>query len=482
MAVTKKNTSRVSRASSAPDTIGFTAGVENTNITSPGTAAGSTQYDNKPVTGGNTEVIINDIIVRSPVRVKQDIASWRAALMGAESRYYPNRTRLYDIYADVSLDGHLSGLLNKRISSVLNTPIFFHDKDGKEVEGMEKLTQSYEFRKILREIMLTQFWGITGFEFIPGNELTVRLIPRKHIKTKTQLISIEQNIQDEGFDYTRLDNVWVIGEPEDLGLFNICTPYVLYKRGAMADWANFIEIFGQPMRVAKYDPFDKTTEAALKSTIENTGSMLALMIPKTADFEIVDGKTGNANGDLQNKYITSINQEVSIIVLGNTETTSNSGTGSQAKSKTHQSEQREITKSDIAYVTTWLNHPHFLAILRSYGLPVPDGGRFTFKTEIDVTYLAQRAIIDKTLRDSGLPIADDYFYDAYEIPKPDNYDQMKADMKMEEEEEEPVANNPDKNTPPVKSAPKKKKAQETDRPATIADVRAMFNDFFGPAR
>lgn len=466
-----KKTTKVSRTTAGTIPAEIAPGIPNPAMAD---AASSTQYANEPIKGGTTEIILNNIMSRAPVRIKQDIQSWRQALMSAESRYYPNRTRLYDIYADIRLDAHLAGIISKRISTILNTPIYLHDKQGEKVEELDTFLESMEFRKIIREIMETQFWGITGLEFIPGTEVSCRIIPRKHIKTKTQLISIEQNIQEEGYDYTKLDNVWIIGEPEDLGLLNQVAPLALYKRGAIADWANFIEIFGQPMRVAKYDPYDPTTEEALRKAIETTGSMLGLLIPKTADFEVKDSGSANANGDLQAKFVSMLDQQMSIAILGNTETTSNSGTGSQAKSKTHQNEQREITRSDLNYVRAALNNPHFLRILESYGFKIPQGAGFKFQTEIDWNYLSQRVNTDLQLAKGGLPIARDYFYDTYDIPKPDPKEAI-LNINPQQEEEEPA----EEPAPKKKTTPKKQTTPPKEAGVTRAEMEAMFKSFFG---
>jgi hypothetical protein len=381
-------------------------------------AANSTVYKNAPIEGGETEVVLNNIIIRSPVRQEVHIDKYMSALKAAEMRHFPNRTALYDIYFQILLDGYLFGIIQKRILSVLNQKLYYTDPEDEEVEGMKAFTRSDELRIIQRTILETIMWGISGLEFLPGNTLRLRIIPRKHIHPKTQMISIEQSDQSNGYDYTKLDNVWVIGEDEDLGLLRQCAINVIYKRGAMADWSNFIEIFGMPIRVVKYDPLDVKTEATLSEKLEDSGNMTAMMIPNTAQFEIIDGKTANASGDLQDKFIKFFNDENAIVVLGNTETTGNSGTGSQAKSKTHSDQQKEIAKADIEYLENKLNDPHFIKILKSYGLPVVDGGRFKIKSSIDINYAVQKSQIDATLSEAGLDIGEDYLRDTYDIPKP----------------------------------------------------------------
>jgi hypothetical protein len=359
----------------------------------------------------SSPIIINEVNIRSVDRGKKDIASWRNALTGAESVYFPNRTRLYDLYEDILLDGHLSGVITKKINAVLNKGIFF-EVNGGHLPEMDSLIHSLEFRDIVRTIIETLLWGISAIEFIPGPALAYNLLPRKHIKPEAGVISYEQS-GNEGITYVGRENVWVIGHPRDLGLLLKCAPYCLYKRGGLADWAQYIELFGQPVRVIKYDSYDEQTRAELRKILDESGSSLSMMIPRQADFEIKDGKQSNSDGGLQLSFIKALNEEISVTVLGNTETTNSSRSAGYAQSKIHQEQQYEITRADIAYTTAVLNSPQFLSLLRSYGYPV-DGGAFTFTKDMDVDYLHKRIAIDKELA-ALVSIPESYWFDTYGI-------------------------------------------------------------------
>jgi hypothetical protein len=358
------------------------------------------------------EIIINEINIRSVDRSRKDISTWRGALTSAESVYVPNRTRLYDLYEDIILDGHLSGIIEKRINAVLNKELWF-ESGGKRVVPMDTLVQSIAFRNIMRSIMETLLWGISGIEFIPGDKMAFKKIPRKHIKPEAGIISFEQSGGD-GIPYAGLENIWIMGDTKDLGLLLKCAPYSLYKRGGLADWAQFIELFGQPIRVIKYDSYDDQTRAELKKILEESGSSLSLMIPRQADFEIKDGKQTNCDGDLQLSFIKALNEEMSITILGNTETTNSSSGSGYAQSKVHLEQQYEITRSDIVYTAAMLNSDHFISILRSYGYPV-DNGNFVFAKDLNIDLLSSRIAIDKELAQM-VPIPQSYWHDTYGIP------------------------------------------------------------------
>ena len=359
----------------------------------------------------NKPVIINEINVRAVDRGRKDIAWWRHALSAAESVYFPNRTRLYDLYEDILPDGHLSGVITKKINAVLNKGIHF-ERDGKHIAAMDELICSLEFREVVSTILETLLWGISGLEFLPGKKLCFNKIPRKHLKPELGIIAYEQT-GSEGIPYGQLKNVWVMGDKNDLGLLLKCAPYCLYKRGALADWAQFIELFGQPVRVIKYDSYDEQTRAELRRILDESGSSLSMMIPRQADFEIKDGKQANSDGGLQLSFVKALNEEISVTVLGNTETTNSSKSAGYAQSKIHQEQQYEITRADIAYTTAMLNSEAFLTVLRSYGYPAE--GRFVFSKDMDIEYLHKRMAIDKELANL-IPIPDSYWLETYGIP------------------------------------------------------------------
>lgn len=369
-------------------------------------------------------LVVNQIIIRAVDRSEKDIADWRIAHRHAEQVVSAQRIRLYDLYSDIELDGHLTGLVQKRIDSVLNKKLRFV-RDGTQVDEMEKVLRGKAMRQIITLILESKLWGISGMEFIVGEELRLQRIPRKHIKPTLGRIVKEQTGED-GWEIDSLPLVWVVGDKEDLGLYLKCAPYVLWKRGNMADWAQYIEIFGQPVRVIKYDAHDSKTKMELTEVMDKSGSSLALMIPRQAEFEIMDGKSTNANGELQEKLKNACNDELSVIILGNTETTTSSKSSGYAQSATHSTQQKELLKSDMEDVLNELNCPRFIEILRSYNLPV-EGGWFEFEGEVNLDELKARKDIDLAIS-AKVPIDDDYWYETYKIPKPDNYEELRKKM------------------------------------------------------
>ncbi len=426
--------------------------------------------------------IIHDLTLVAPDRSSKDIGKLKESVVSAESVYFPNRVALYDLYHDIlSMDGYLRGIIQKRIDAVLNKKLKFIQKDGKQNDDLSNLMKSQTGRDLITQMMESKLWGTSGVEFIIGEELKFNEIPRKHIKPEKGLITKSQYglSEETGFAYEDMPFVWVIGKKKDLGLLLACSMYAIYKRGTFGDYAQYVEIFGQPVRIMKYDAYDTKTKQELKTLLTDSGSSLAMMIPKQAEFEMLDGKTSNGDGKLQIGLKDACNEEMAIAILGNTETTTSSKSSGYAQSKEHGEQQDELTVSDLIFVENLLNSKKFHQILKSYGFDVD--GKFEFELDLNLTKLKLRIEIDMVVC-TKVPIGDDYWYETYRIPKPENYDELKAKMQAEKEEVEPEPN-PDKTKKgPGQKPVKKGQLTETKKQNLMDLLFKGLADFFDQAQ
>lgn len=428
-------------------------------------------------------VIVQDISLVSPDRGRKDIQSLKNSVISAESIHYPNRVLLYDLYHDVvSMDGFLCGIINKRIDSVLNKKLKFLDKEGNENTEVTKLMRSKVGRQLIRQILESIFWGISGVEFKVGEKFCFEEIQRKHIKPEKGLIAKNQYSisKEDGFKIDEMPFVWVIGEKRDLGLLLACSMYAIYKRGNFGDWAQYVEIFGQPVRIMEYDAYDTQTKEELKKILNESGNSLAMMIPKQATFQMLDGKASNGDGKLQGGFKDACNEEMAIAILGNTETTSASKSSGYAQSKEHGEQQDEITASDLIFVENELNSDHFLNILKSYGYDV-EGGEFEYELELNLGKLKIKMEIDSVVSQK-VPVDDDYWYETYGIRKPKNYDALKKEMEARKNANQLTVTEEDKTERPPKEKVEKEDLADFTNPTIIDQLFKKMADFFDHAR
>ena len=427
--------------------------------------------------------ISTQIIVQPVVRTVHDVASWRSALRMADNG---NRTKLYDLYSDILLDGVLADAIDKRIDAVKDADLSF-TIDNKDVDVMYDLMDTVEFEELIGEIMMAKFWGISVDEFDFDEEHTFRFtsINRKHIRPKLKEI-VRQQTDDRGISYAGDDRVIQWGKDDDLGLLLKVSPLVIYKRGGFGDWAQFVELFGMPLRIGKYSAMDEASRRELIRAFETAGSAPYLVIPKETEAT-QEANASSGNGLLYKEFRQACTEEILITILGQTMTTVDGS--SLAQGQVHMAVQEKKHRADRRFVERMLNR-YFVPMLIRRGYPIT-GGKFRYmdaKRELEVPEIVQLSDI--------LPIPQSYLHEKYNIPLPEPGEPIarrqaqplfgvpEGDSEGDETDEETA---PDKGKADA-PAPDKK-ASEGDAPTSgkvkHADRGNLFSrvlDFFVPAR
>lgn len=406
---------------------------------------------NQPA-GGNT------IILTQPSRWYKDVADFRRAVSEAEKIDFPSRVKLYDLYNTVLLDTHLSSVLEKRKSAILCSQMEF-SRNGKPDARIGEMLESPWFRQFLSDLLDTPWWGFSLFQFYPDKSgwLAYDLVPRKHVDPINELI-VRHQTDIHGTPWADFGDLLSVGEPRGLGNLIKVVPWVLYKQGTASDWVQFAEIFGQPIREYTYDGEDDTMRRRILNDEFESGSTAVFIHSSDSNFNLVEAANKTGSCELYSKLVETCNSETSKLVLGNTLTTEVGERGTQALGTVHQEEEDMITQADKVFVLNTLNYD-MTDIFESFGINVK-GGKFAFVTPQNRD-LSQRISVDMQLASNGLPIDDDYWYETYGVPRPANYDELKA--KQEEQRQQAqqtaaaaVAAGAEKDKPkPVKPDPAK---------------------------
>lgn len=380
-------------------------------------------------------IIINQVVVSQTVRESLDISHWRNALKSAESLYNPNRTQLYDIYSDVLLDAHLGAVIMKRKAVLLNSPILF-SRDGDEDETITLQIESPWFRRFISDLLDTIYWGFTVFQFYrQGEWLGYDLIPRKHIRPEKGML-VKNQFDPTGISYREggYPNIMEAGQAHDLGLLCKAAPYVIYKRNGLADYAQFAELFGQPIREGTYDAFDDQAREKLKADMEQMGSSAIFIHPENTQIKLIESQQKTGGSGLYKDLISACNAEISKLILGNTLTTEQGERGARSLGEVHQDSEDELVKSDKRFVLDTLNYD-LADIFANLGIDTT-GGEFLFADKPRIS-LKEKFDIDILLADR-IPVSDDYLYETYGIPRPDNYDELKKEIVERKKEPQPL--------------------------------------------
>ncbi len=369
-------------------------------------------------------IVFQELIIKAPNRRPWDVGDWRQALRSADrGKVAP----LYDLYEDMLVDTTLADALDKRTQAVVNADITFLDKDGQEVDLLKDLIDTEEFEALQRLIMKARLLGRSAVEFGWTNEgLTVSEIPPKHLDLEHQQILLDPT-DDKGISYLEDPYLMVLGKPRDYGVILRAIPFAIYKRGGFGDWAQWIELFGMPQRVGKYNTYDPESKRQLEQAMERAGSAPWMVIPKEADVEMRESSA--SNGISFKQFVDACNQEMLVGILGQTLTTVSGERGARSLGEVHQEVEEAKNKSDMRYLQRILNR-HFLPFLELQGLPV-NGGRFAYPQSTEPV-----SVTDLATLSTMMTIPREWLHDRFGIPMPEADEEKESKEEKEEDRDE----------------------------------------------
>lgn len=400
---------------------------------------------------------------------RKDIADWRSAWQMAINVDSPNRQRLYDIYRDVEVDGHLSGCVGQREGFVMAKSFKLVDKSGTENEEALHYFDQAWFKDLCRLVLDTRYWGHSLIEL--GDIVTdgdgcccydgVHLLPRKHVIPEYHRV-----ITDLGQDWTSgIDyhlspfNEWLIeaGKPDDLGLYLKAAQHTIPKKNMLAFWDTFGEVFGMPMRVAKTATRDEKERQRINQMLIEAGASQTAVVPPDTELEFIESTRGDAY-NVYNQRVDRANSELSKLIIGQTMTIEDGSSLSQ--SQTHLQVFQNLVNADADMLRDVVNNQLIPRMVR-HGFPVK-GLRFDWDDSID--YTPDQQVAYETMIADRYEVDPKYFAEKYSMPVGERIHQAMPAMQPEEDENEDSEDgNNDDNLPTEPDKPKEPKDENSKR-------------------
>jgi Mu-like prophage protein gp29 len=248
--------------------------------------------------------------------------------------------------------------------------------------------------------------------------------------------------------------------------------WIILKRNDVGDWAQFAEIFGQPIREGIYPAFDEEARQKLIEDIVNMGGSAAYVHPENTNLKLIEATNKTGSVDVYEKLALFCNSEISKVVLGNTLTTEVQDKGTQALGEVQQEGEKDISFFVKRRLLNILNY-EVTDTWANLGFDTR-GGKFSFVPP-KAKNLSQKILIDHKLKmEMNLPMSDDYLYDTYDIPRPENYEELK--QQMEERRIPPIAAPPAAMEDSTPATTEGEQEKEKKQRKTITNA---LKDFFG---
>lgn len=207
------------------------------------------------------------------------------------------------------------------------------------------------------------------------------------------------------------------GVPIRSGLARMACVAWMMKRFTLADWMTFLDVFGMPLRIGRFDTTaSKEHRQMLLSAVRSLGPEAAAILPKGMDIEIKEASRAGGGDKVFAGMADYLDQQVSKGVLGQTMTTDNGSSLSQAQ--VHNEVRLEIKASDAEQLEATIQRDvinPFVAL--NYGADVvPPKFRIPIAAPEDQE---KKAKTFQVLTGMGVRIQESWLRDQFGIPDPD---------------------------------------------------------------
>lgn len=346
---------------------------------------------------------------------RKELDEWQAARVARYDPYNPTTYQIQQLYKDSMLDNHLYSCVRDRRLAVINKQFLIKDPNGNVDVDRSKYIKKKWFKKIIKEAINSHFYEYSTIliqDAVYGEIRKVKLIPRENVIPNTRVIL--KNPMDTLGEKIYIDDypnflIHIEMSDSEAGEFERIAPMTIFKRHSWANWDEFEQIFGVPIRIAKTMINTQKHKDDLQEWLEAMGTGAYAIFDKRVDLEIKESKQTDAY-EVFDKKIDRVNKEISKSVVGQTMTKDDGSSRSQGE--VHQEILQEIIDADIADVEEWVTD-HFFDVMRAWGYDIPEGyyldivASSSLNPEVKIE-------IDKVLLENGYNLDNDYVEATYE--------------------------------------------------------------------
>ena len=217
-----------------------------------------------------------------------------------------------------------------------------------------------------------------------------------------------------------LIGVWSQGGMHPIHTANLrtLTKYWLASVYGLGWLMQFAQLFGIPMRTAKTDGSEEAMSKA-EDMLESIGSSGWAATGPGVEFEIHSAISGAGDSLPQSHLMDVADRACDILMLGQTLTTDNTGTGSRALGEVHEGIRSEVLQSVSSWVADIITNQLIPAIVRfNFGTVAAEDMPYC-EMEIPVAK-DEKAIAEriKIYTEIGIPMPKQWLYDELGIPMP----------------------------------------------------------------
>lgn len=299
--------------------------------------------------------VLNKIVRTQLLRSRSEIKDWTAATTIAESLTFPNRAQLIKIYNDISIDSHLTSVMNTLKLKILSANWkVFSGKDVDEV-ATERLNSQF-FREILSAFVESEFYGFTLVQLndVVDGKSTVELVPREYVIPERRIVKKSLTALNDviNIDEPPFDDWLILADSGNLGLLHKAAPLIIMKKNVVSAWSEYAEIFGLPIRIGRTDIRDPRKYKNMDDMLSKMGSASYGVFDPSDDIQFIETSKGDAF-QVFAEFAKEIDQQISKLILGQTGTTDEKSFAGSAN--VHAGVLADIVESYVQKMTFFVN-------------------------------------------------------------------------------------------------------------------------------
>jgi SPP1 gp7 family putative phage head morphogenesis protein len=267
-------------------------------------------------------------------------------------------------------DLHLASVANTRRLALTGLPWeIVSAADIDEIDDRNRADEAAQFckqalravvglDKSLRHLSLAVGRNLSVAEIVWGPEGLEDIVPTPHTRLLYKLDGDEPELRvltkEQAQDGIRMDPAkWLVHAPHSLaglpmwgGLLRASAAAYVVKAFSVKDWLVFVELFGMPVRIAKYEPGATAKDKEeLLGMLRSLGTDAAGIFSKAVELEL---KETSKQGESPYERVCSFfNAELSKAWLGQTLTTEVGDSGSRALGDVHNEVRKDLLADDI---------------------------------------------------------------------------------------------------------------------------------------
>lgn len=341
---------------------------------------------NKPVQGkweDDPAGVMVSIIKAAHSEYKVEIANYLSARAAALNADRPRRKLWAEISAKAMTDGIVLSETEKRIDRICNKEFKIVDFNSKKEDPLKTdLFNKAWFFDWIKFMVESKIYGCNLpyiKTIVDGFVKEVDIVDRRHVVPE-----LNGFLPDLGADkiISWMDPPFSqyctpVGKPKNLGLMDAIIPLYILRKHSWANWDQFEEMYGIPIRIAKTASTDPKVKAAITAWLRDMGSANYGLFPQDTTLDVLENKQTDAYQVFHQKIVAT-KEEICLIINRQFETSSTSGSRAKAESVVSNT-QDELTLADLRFLYFEINDK-LMPVLAGIGYPInPDTDVFQWQ-------------------------------------------------------------------------------------------------------